>query len=65
VGVRNNPISLTAGAGFTPIRSVITVDPETGAEYKTVTTAQTNLNVSYTLGSANNWAIIVDAIKGA
>ena len=65
VGVRNNPISLTTGTGFTPIGSVTSVDPEVGAEYTTVTTAQTNLGVSYTLGSSNNWAIIVDAIKGA
>jgi hypothetical protein len=62
--VRNEPISLTTGTGFTSIGSVISVDPEVGAEYKTVTTAQTNLGVSYTLQSSNNWAIIVDAIKG-
>ncbi|MGA2524322.1 MAG: hypothetical protein ABSF65_09265, partial [Candidatus Bathyarchaeia archaeon] len=64
VGVRNEPISLTTGTGFTSIGSVTSVDPEVGAEYKTVTTAQTNLGVSYTLQSSNNWAIIVDAIKG-
>ncbi len=65
VGVRHASISLTAGTGFTSIGSVTSFDPEVGAEYKTVTTAQTNLGVSYTLGSSNNWAIIVDAIKGA
>ena len=64
VGVRNNPITLTTGSGFTSIGSVTSVDPETGAEYKAVTTTQTNLSVGYTLGSSNNWAIVVDAIKG-
>jgi hypothetical protein len=64
VGIRNNP-TLTKGTGFTDIGSVTSVDPETAAEYKTVTTAQTNLSVSYTLGASNNWAIIADAIKGA
>ena len=62
VGVRNNP-TLTIGSGFTSVGSVVSSDPGVGAEYQRVTTTQSNLSVGYTFAS-NNWAIVVDAIKG-
>jgi hypothetical protein len=56
----NNP-TVTAGSGFTKV-SANDNYPVAAAEYKLVSSAQSNTAVSYTLGTSENWNIIADAV---
>jgi hypothetical protein len=64
IGVSTSSIALTPGSGNTAIASVTSGNPEVGAEYRTVTTPQTNLAIGYSDFTSNQgWYMVVDAIK--
>jgi hypothetical protein len=66
-GYSDNP-ALTPGSGFSLIQTRASIGQytykvETSAEYKVVTTTQSGLYVSYSLGSTGYGSMVVDAVK--
>ncbi len=57
---------LTAGSGFTAVRTETTCGPSVAAEYQVVSSAQTSHPVSFTLGtSSEEWVTIGEALMAS
>jgi hypothetical protein len=63
VFVGNGSPTITIGSGFSAIVNSRGNTPFLSAEYQIVTSPQTNLSVSQTYNTNQNWAVIADAIQ--
>ena len=64
VGAHNpGTLTMTPGLGLISSDSGLSAFPATGAEGVIVSTTQSGLSVGWTLGTAQRWSIIADAIK--